>query len=166
MSEGSLASNEISIRAGQAADVMRLADAFREMWLDNGFADAMIEPDYRERVERFVREGQAGAELEFFLAERDGEMLGAACCQLFQGLYPAILRADVRRYGYVWGVYVAPGARRAGLGKRLTERCVQALRAMGCTHVLLHAAPSGRGIYQRLGFENTNEMRLVLSNSV
>jgi hypothetical protein len=39
---------------------------------------------------------------------------------------------------------------------------VKALRAQGCTHALLHAAPPGRGIYERLGFQGTNELRLVL----
>ena len=150
------------IREGGAAEVELLADAFRQMWLDNAVPAENIESDYRERVQRFVAEGRARGALRFFLAEQQGRSVGAACCQLFAGLYPAILRRELRCYGYIWGVYVAPEERRHGLGKQLTETCVQALRAEGCTHALLHAAPPGRGIYERLGFQGTNELRLVL----
>jgi ribosomal protein S18 acetylase RimI-like enzyme len=151
-----------TIREGEAADVELLADAFRQMWLDNAVPAEHIEPDYRERVQQFVAEGRASRALRFFIAEREGRCVGAACCQLFAGLYPAILRREVRCYGYIWAVYVAQEERRQGLGKQLTESCVQALRAQGCTHALLHAAPPGRGIYERLGFQGTNELRLVL----
>lgn len=156
------------LREGTLGEVSHLADAFRQMWLDNAVAPDAIEPDFRERVERFVREGRVVARLRFFLAERPSpgghaEVVGAACCQLFTGLYPAILEPGVRQYGYVWGVYVAPNERRRGLGRALTERCIDALEEIGCTHVLLHAAPPGRGVYATLGFESTNELRLTLS---
>ena len=150
-----------TIRAGELADVELLADAFRQMWLDNAVPAEHIEPDYHERVQQFVAAGRASDALRFFIAERAGRCVGAAACQLFAGLYPAILLRQVRCYGYIWGVYVARDARRQGLGRALTEACVQALRAQGCTHALLHAAPPGRGIYERLGFQGTNEMRLV-----
>jgi ribosomal protein S18 acetylase RimI-like enzyme len=151
-----------TIREGSDTDLLVLADGFRQMWLDNAVPADAIESDYRERVRDFVAFGREHAALRFFLAERDGQNLGVACCQLFTGLYPAILRAHVRRYGYIWGVYVAQNERRHGLGRRLTETCIEALRAQGCTHVLLHAAPPGRGVYEGLGFQSTNEMRLTL----
>jgi ribosomal protein S18 acetylase RimI-like enzyme len=150
------------VRPGTPADIPAVADAFRQMWLDNGVASEQIVADHRERVERFVLDGLARNQLRFFVAERKQRVVGTACCQLFEGLYPAILVPELRRYGYVWGVHVAAGERRSGLGRRLTEACVEALRTLGCTHVLLHAAPPGRGIYERLGFVPTNEMRLVL----
>ena len=151
-----------TIREGTDTDIELLADAFRQMWLDNAVPADDIEPDYLVRVQQFVAAGRQRAALRFFVAEREGRFAGAACCQLFAGLYPAILRRDVRCYGYIWGVYVAPDQRQQGLGRALTETCVQALREQGCSHALLHAAPPGRGIYDRLGFQNTNEMRLTL----
>jgi ribosomal protein S18 acetylase RimI-like enzyme len=152
----------VAIRAGGPLDVAFLADAFRQMWLDNGIPPEQIEPDFRERVARFVAEGESEARLAFFVAERDGRPVGAACCQLFRGLYPAIVKAETRHFGYVWGVHVAAEERRSGLGQRLAEACVEALRACGCTHVVLNASPSGRGIYERLGFQSANELRLAL----
>jgi ribosomal protein S18 acetylase RimI-like enzyme len=154
-----------AIREGRPDEAHLLAEAFREMWLDNAIAEPDIEPDYRERVERFVVAGRERAHLRFYLAERDEELVGAACCQLFEGLYPAILKSSLRRYGYIWGVYVARHERRQGLGRRLTDACVQALVELDCTHVVLHAAPPGKGVYAALGFVGTNEMRLTLPSS-
>jgi ribosomal protein S18 acetylase RimI-like enzyme len=151
-----------TIRAGAEADVVFLAEAFRQMWLDNGIAAEAIVPDYRERVASFVADGRREAALEFFVAERAARPVGAACCQLLRGLYPAIIAPATRHFGYVWGVYVAPGERRGGLGQRLAEACLGALRARGCTQAVLNASASGRGIYERLGFQPANEMRLKL----
>lgn len=152
----------ITIRSGSDHDVVFLADALRQMWLDNGIEPEQIEPDHRERVARFVAEGQRDAQLELFVAERDASPVGAACCQLFRGAYPLIVTPDVRKLGYVWGVHVAAEERKSGLGRRLVEACIGALRARGCTHVVLNATPSGRGVYERLGFQPSNEMRLRL----
>ncbi|MCB9592084.1 MAG: GNAT family N-acetyltransferase [Sandaracinaceae bacterium] len=154
--------SEPVIREGRLDEGPVLAAAFRQMWLDNAVPESAIEPDWAERVQRFVDEGRAEDGLRFFVAEVDGAVIGTACGQRFAGLYPAILVPEVRRYGYVWGVWVDAAWRRRGLGRRLTEACVDALRADACTHVLLHAAPSGLRIYEGLGFVPTNELRLTL----
>ncbi|MEZ4428537.1 MAG: GNAT family N-acetyltransferase, partial [Nannocystaceae bacterium] len=114
---------DVTITVGTLDRVAALADAMRSMWLDNGVSPGSIIPDYRDEVRRFVERGAREDGLVFFLAEDGDAVVGAACCQRFAGLYPAILTPDVRRYGYLWGVYVGPDYRRAGLGRRLTERC-------------------------------------------
>ena len=58
------------IRAGSTSDVPYLAEAFRQMWLDNATPPERIEADYRERVARFVADGEREAMLTFFVAER------------------------------------------------------------------------------------------------
>jgi ribosomal protein S18 acetylase RimI-like enzyme len=154
--------DEVVIREGRSDEAHVLARCFRQMWLDVGVKPTGIHDDWRERVEHFVEHGRRELDLRFFLAETGGEVVGSGCAQRFAGLYPDLLRPCVRQYGYVWGVWVAESHRRRGLGKALTERCIESLRADGCSHVLLHAAPMGRGIYERLGFEPTNELRLRL----
>jgi ribosomal protein S18 acetylase RimI-like enzyme len=112
--------------------------------------------------------GAARRDLRYraFVAElEDGRVIGSAGCQLFAGLYPDILEPAQRRYGYIWGVYVEPDQRRGGIGRRLTEAATAYLTSIGCTHALLHAAPSGHSVYAGLGFEPTNEMRLPLTGT-
>lgn len=147
------------IRPGTQADLPYVAAAFRRMWHDIGIADADIVDDAEARVSDFVA---AARDFRSFVAEIDGGPAGVACGQRFAGLYPAIIREHVRDYGYVWGVYVEPHARRRGLGEALTRATVDALRDLGCSDVILHAAPQGRGIYERLGFVPTAEMKLPL----
>lgn len=154
------------IREGRADEAHLLALCFRRMWLDLGVKPSGLVEDWRERVETFVEHGRRELDLRFFLAEVADEpprVVGSACAQRLAGLYPDLLRPSVRRYGYVWGVWVDPGHRRAGLGRALTERAVRALEAEGYSHAVLHATRSGRSVYERLGFEPTNELRLRLS---
>ncbi len=153
----------VDIREGTESELDLLAIMFRDMWRDNGVAQEQLVDDYQERVKAFASEN-AAREFRFFIA-RDGETgldVGCAASQLFGGLYPDLLSPDLRRYGYIWGVYVAPEARRKGLGAELTQVCVDALREAGCTHAVLHAAPMGKGVYTRMGFAANNEMRLDL----
>ena len=77
---------------------------------------------------------------EVVLAEAGGELVGVAAGAVFAGT------------GWVGGVAVVPGHRRAGLGGALTEAIVQFLQARGVATVLLHATALGRPVYERLGF--------------
>jgi ribosomal protein S18 acetylase RimI-like enzyme len=155
--------SEVAIREGSGEEAAVLAACFRRMWLDVGVPEEGLHDDWCERVERFVERGRRELGLRFFFAEEGQDVVGSACAQRFAGLYPDLLRPSVRRYGYLWGVWVAGSHRRLGLGRALTERCVEALRADGCSHALLHAAPMGLPLYEQLGFTPTNEMRLTLA---
>ena len=42
----------------------------------------------------------------------------------------------------------------------MIEACVNYLKAIGCTRIVLHASPAGKPVYAALGFHDTNEMRL------
>ena len=107
-------------------------------------------------------DGRHRDNLRMFFAVQNSAVIGGVACQRFAGLYPDPLMPEVRRYGYPWGVFVVPEARRAGVGEALTSRCIEALREDGCTHALLHAAPMGASVYERIGFQPNFEMRLTL----
>jgi Acetyltransferase (GNAT) family/Acetyltransferase (GNAT) domain len=77
---------------------------------------------------------------EVLVAEVDGDLVGVAAGALFAGT------------GWVGGVAVDPGHRRAGLGGALTEAIVRFLEGRGVATVLLHATAIGRPVYERLGF--------------
>jgi GNAT superfamily N-acetyltransferase len=88
-------------------------------------------------VDRFARDVLGG---EVFVAERDGAVVGASGCAHFGAT------------GWVGAVAVVPEARRAGLGRALTEAAMDCLRERGATTIQLHATEMGRPVYQRLGF--------------
>ena len=56
---------------------------------------------------------------------------------------------------------VSDDTRRSG-PTRIVRAILDWCRTQGVTRVTLHASEEGRGIYERLGFSQTNEMRLEL----
>jgi GNAT superfamily N-acetyltransferase len=88
-------------------------------------------------VDRFARATLGG---EVFVAEQDGAVVGASGC------------AHFGTSGWVGAVAVVPEARRAGLGRALTEAAVTCLRQRGASTIQLYATDIGRPVYERLGF--------------
>ncbi|MCA9717511.1 MAG: N-acetyltransferase [Myxococcales bacterium] len=157
------------LRIGTPEDDRFVARCFYQMWRDIGLAPAeLLAPDVAEaRVLEFLARGRAELQLATVIADdaASAELerhVGCAVCQR-HALYPDILQPSARGYGYIWGVYVDAARRGAGLGARLTRACMDHLRAVGCTHAVLNAAPLARGLYERLGFTANNEMRVALT---
>lgn len=102
---------------------------------------ALSVPDLEsaEREEWFDPEG-------FFLAERDGALLGFHWTKVHAGEHPV---------GEVYVVGVDPGAQGGGLGKALTVAGLEHLRARGLREVILYVegdnAPA-LAVYRALGF--------------
>jgi GNAT superfamily N-acetyltransferase len=73
-------------------------------------------------------------------------------------------RPDGQRRGlvYVHSVYTSPEYRRLGLARRILRAMITYCRENGWPRISLHASELGRGLYEELGFQPTNEMRLVL----
>ena len=153
------------IRAGTPDDDATLVDHFVRMWTDLGTPPSAIVADAAERIAAFIAHGRAELDFASFVAEEGGVALGSACCQRYLAPYPDILAAEHRLYGYIWGVYVEPSARRRGLATRLTEATIERLRAIGCTRVILNASVPGEEVYRALGFEPSNERRLDLTTT-
>lgn len=84
------------------------------------------------------------------VAEADGEALGTA--------YVNMGSAD---FGYVFGVYVVPGARRRGVARRLMRAVADLLAREGRPYVLLSVDTENaraRALYAGLGFEDAARM--------
>jgi GNAT superfamily N-acetyltransferase len=151
------------IRPATPDDDVTIATHFAAMWADNNVGAQQMRGDWMPRTLAFIAAARHDRGFGAVVAEAAGRPVGSAAAQLFGGLYPDVLAADYRLYGYVWGVYVAPAWRRRKLGEALTCGCIDHLRALGCLRVILHATPFGRPVYERLGFAASNEMRLDLS---
>ena len=79
----------------------------------------------------------------------------------------AILKSDIPYryfkvpfYGFIVDVYTDPKHRETGLATRLTKEVVGWLKSKGVTRIRLLASEAGRPIYEKLGFESSNEMIL------
>lgn len=88
---------------------------------------------------------QMFAHAEGIVAERDGQLIATAQCWRW-GAHHATIGL----------VIVTPACQGRRIGHRLMSALLEGLD--GCT-VLLHATAEGRGLYERLGFERTGEVR-------
>ncbi|AFY53113.1 putative acetyltransferase [Rivularia sp. PCC 7116] len=156
--------NEINlnIRETTPQEDSVIAEHFYQMWLDIGVAENYIKPNHRNLTQEFIKQARQNLFYKGFVAEVDDIIIGSASCQLFTGLYPLILEEEYRKYGYIWGVYVAPSHRRKGIAKQLTNATIKHLKSINCTKAILNASPAGKPVYENLGFLPSNAMQLNL----
>ena len=155
-----------TIRAGTLADIPTLI-ALRSEFLAEMRArahgsitsPANLEASTAEYFRRAIASGQYAA----WLAEQGAEAIGMAGCFFFER--PPMERPGAVLEGRVVNVYTRPAWRRQGLGEALVRAAVEHARALGARRLRLGAAPDGRGLYQRLGFQavpNEMELRFLL----
>jgi GNAT superfamily N-acetyltransferase len=154
--------NPIHYRKGTLTDDSAIAIHFYKLWLDNNVAPEAIRPDWKEDILNFITQARECLGYQSFVAEVDGSPVGSVGCQQFAGLYPIPFQPDFRKDGYIWGVYVEPDFRQQGIGKALTQFSIDYLRDIGCTRAVLNASPSGKSVYEQLGFQAHNAMVLEL----
>jgi GNAT superfamily N-acetyltransferase len=74
---------------------------------------------------------------------------------------PHMIGPGARR-GNILNVYTEPPFRRQGIARQLMNVALDWCRANGIRAVILHASDNAQRLYDSLGFESTNEMRLLL----
>ena len=139
-----------------------IAEHFYRMWRDLGVDENDIQLDWLTVGLEFIDQARRTLGYQAFVAEAEGNIVGSVSGQWFAGLYPPVLSPIHRQYGYIWGVYVEPAYRNQGVATRLTQLMVEYLQGIGCTKVVLNAAPKARSLYQKLGFSESNLMELNL----
>ena len=76
--------------------------------------------------------------------------------------WPAHMVGSGSRRGNILNVYTEPGFRRRGLARCLVEAALHWCKANEIDIVILHASQEGRRLYESLGFQTGNEMRIKL----
>lgn len=147
------------IAVGPADDPVLIAH-YLEIWDSYGTRPDDYARDAPAKVAAFIEETRGHGGHGGYVAVVDGEIAGSAMCCLLHSPYPEVIKPDRRLRGYIWSVYTAPGQRRKGVGRALTERAVSHLKAIGCTSVVLHASDAGASLYEGLGFRLAHEMRM------
>ena len=101
----------------------------------------------------------ASGEMVAWVAEgTDGRSLGSGAVW-FQPTHPRPGIDDLR-VPYVLSVYTTPRARGRGVATAVVRRAIALAKRLGYARVTLHASAMGRGVYERVGFHPTTELRL------
>jgi GNAT superfamily N-acetyltransferase len=74
--------------------------------------------------------------------------------------WPANPKDPCTQRAVILNVYTEPEFRKRGIARQIMLAIMERLKENGFRAVNLHASPEGRHLYEKLGFEATNEMRL------
>lgn len=158
-------SDEIDVRRATAADAPVLARHRAEMFRDMG---ELQDDQYGTLVaaaERDLATWLALGDYVSFVASpqgRPGEIVAGAGIQIRKLLPRPLPGGNGIRVGpeaIVLNVFTERVWRRRGIADQLMQHLIDWARTHGIARLVLHASPDGRPLYERLGFEPTNEMR-------
>src|SRR5438270_8461660 len=152
---------EISIRPAKRSDAATIARHRRSMFRDMGYQDEPALDAMLRKFQPWVEEKMSAGEYQAWLAVTDtGDVVAGAGVWLMD--WPAHMIGSAARRGNILNVYTEPEFRRRGLARQLTETVLQWCKANAVDFVILHASPQGRTLYESLGFQAGNEMRIKL----
>jgi GNAT superfamily N-acetyltransferase len=158
-------SDEIEVRLATAADAPVLARHRAEMFRDMG---ELLDDQYGALLAAAERDLAAwlamGDYVSFVASPRDrpGEIVAGAGIQIRKLLprpFPGGAGIRLGPEAIVLNVFTERPWRRRGVAERLMQHLIDWVRTHGIARLVLHASPDGRRLYERLGFEPTNEMR-------
>jgi GNAT superfamily N-acetyltransferase len=154
--------DEIVIRPATVADAPFVVHQRRAMFADMGVGDPAgldaMDATFAPYVTRALDDGTYRA----WLAQTsDGRVVAGGGLIVHEWPARPGNPSDPRR-AYILNVYTEPGYRGRGFARRIVQAIVDWCRAEGLGSVSLHASVFGKPLYESMGFEPTNEMRLKL----
>jgi ribosomal protein S18 acetylase RimI-like enzyme len=138
-------------------DLLRMR---RAMFFSMGYQDAELLDRMVAACTEYFAHALPSGECRAWVAEAGGQVVGCGAL-LVQRRPPSPRNLDGRE-GQILNVYTEPEWRGRGIATAIMEAMLAQIQAEGVTMASLHASPEGRSIYERLGFRDTNEMRLPL----
>jgi len=151
---------EVLIRPATPDDIPELLRHRRGMYEDMGYNDAGTLSGMVSTCKPYLASALANGTLHGWLACA-GEKVVAGGVVLVSP-WPSHPYDGQCRRATILNMYTDPPFRRQGIARRLMQTMIDWCRKEGFVHVTLHASDKGRPLYDSLGFEVTNEMRLNL----
>ena len=150
----------ITIREASAADIPEILRQRCAMYEDMGTRDpdalnamAKLSADYLEKA-------MAGGSFRAWLA-CDGDRVVAGGAVIITGWLAHPYDLECRR-ATILNVYTDREYRLRGIARKIMRTIIDWCKREGFARVTLHASEGGRHLYESLGFEPSNEMRLKL----
>jgi GNAT superfamily N-acetyltransferase len=149
------------IRPAQPPDLEVILRHRRRMFEDMGYGEPAAVEQMLSTSRPLIERGLTTGSYRGWMVEHpaDGIVAGGGLISLEFQSHP---RDPEPRRTWVVNMYTEPAHRRQGLARALMQEIVAWCRASGLRSVSLHASDDARALYESLGFEPTNEMRLSL----
>jgi len=151
----------IALRRATLDDARTIARHRRSMFRDMGYHDEARLDVMMEKFLPWLEEKIASGDYLAWLAVSTGDIVVAGT-GLWLMDWPAHMVGSSPRRGNILNVYTEPEYRQRGLARWLVEAALHWCNANQVDFVILHASPQGRRLYESLGFQAGNEMRIKL----
>jgi GNAT superfamily N-acetyltransferase len=150
-----------AIRRASTADVETLVAHRRDMFHDMGYHDDAALDSMSAKFRVWLLEHMnSGDYLAWLVRAPDGSIAAGAGLWLMD--WPPHMIGQGAQRGNILNVYTVENFRRQGLARQLMEAVLLWCRENRIDTIILHASPSGRNLYESMGFMPTNEMRIRL----
>jgi len=152
---------EFRIREATLADLPHLLHHRRAMFEEMGHSELAVLDGVDKVSRRYLEQALRESTYKAWLAEQSGSEVVAGG-GIVLAHWPGFPGESLAQRAWILNLYTEPHARRCGLATKLLRVMLEWCRAHGLATVSLHASPAGRPLYESLGFQPTNEMRLEL----
>jgi GNAT superfamily N-acetyltransferase len=158
-------SDEPILREATLADAATLVQhrrlMFEDIWKARGQEVDVAQLDkmdavYREHLCAHLGDGT----LKAWVVELNGLVVASGAITYL--VWPPLPNDLTQCVPYLHSVYTAAAHRRRGFAHRVVQAAINDCRQRGLKRLTLHASEAGQPIYASLGFQATNEMRLLL----
>jgi GNAT superfamily N-acetyltransferase len=152
--------SDITIREATRTDIPEILRQRRGMYLDMHYNDDDALEAMAKATASYLAKATADGSFRAWLAcKNDRALAGGAVVISPWPAHPYDLEC---RRATILNVYTEPAYRRRGLARALMQTMIDWCRREGFARITLHASDDGRRLYESLGFEASNEMRLNL----
>ena len=153
---------DLQIREVTPDDLEEILIHRRGMFEDMGHRDVVVLDEIVRTSRPVLRDLlKEGSYVGWFAITQDGQV--AAGAGLMISSWPSgPIAPDRPDRAYLLNVYTYREFRKKGLARTLTQAAIHYCRQKGHKILWLHASEYGRPLYESLGFEATNEMKLII----
>jgi GNAT superfamily N-acetyltransferase len=156
------ASPQLKIRPVTRDDLEEILIHRRRMFEDMGHRDAGVLDAIVRSSRPVLKEFLAsGSYVGWFAMAAENRVAAGAGLLISPSLSGPLAPSRAERV-YLWNVFTYPEFRKRGLARLLTKAAIDYCRRHGHKILWLHASQYGRPLYESLGFEQTNEMKLLV----
>ena len=150
----------VLIRSASLADIPEILRQRRRMYEDMHYNDSQTLDSMASLSSAYLKTAMADGSFRAWLAAAgDRVVAGGAVVISPWPAHPYDLEC---RRATILNVYTDPEYRRRGIARTLAQTIIDWCQRKGFARVTLHASDDGRHLYESLGFEPSNEMRLNL----
>ena len=150
----------ITIREASVRDIPEIVRQRRAMYEDMDYNDPAALETMANLTAEFLTKALTEGSFRAWLATHNDDVVAGGA--IIISPWPAHPYDLECRRATILNVYTDREHRRRGIARQLMRTMIDWCQREGFAHITLHASEDGRHLYESLGFEPTNEMRLKL----